>query len=332
MMKTKFLIALGILLLVVAFFSIYSLFYNEESGTPSALSDNPSQSQRVNLAMSADTESKRLAGLRTNEHNECVADILKAFESRDKELINAKILEWLQKDEALLLASLGSLDNLDQIFGYGLVMPYRLIAQHLYDKYGGEKTMEMTALLDRNSNNVYEIVAASLQAWGMDDLDGALGFLEDSPNFDNTWAATQLAYEQAHEGDPARVAEFFTDFDGDQELRSAMLTSVYENWVAAEPDDFARYINSLDDPTPASSAISSYALLVSHDDPHLAMDWLDSIYEPGTRQAARVSVASQMAISNSEDFQAWFEKQDFPDERTRQDFIESVQEFVKVES
>jgi len=263
-------------------------------------------------------------GIREHDINECVFDILQAFESKDKALISEKVRYWMEHDYELFMSSLEAFDNLDLVYGYEMEVPWAEISQFMYDKEGGEVAMDRIGLLSRTSNTINEITAGVLRVWGRDQLDGALNYLKENPNFDNGWAVSEIGRDQVLNNDPRAAIEKASMLAKDQERFAAIAETAYAVWVKERPEEFANYMNSVEDWSLAKRAVQTYAVTSSADDPQLALEWANAIPNDDLRDAAVTSVAIQMANQDPEAFQKYLSENSFESEHERAYFLGSV--------
>lgn len=295
----------------------------------SVKAESTTKSQTVEKS-ALDLERERLSrktGVPVSLMNACVMDILAAFEAKDKDLIEQKVLEWLAKDEKLLLASIEAFDNLDNIYGYGFRFPAEKAAEALYEKHGGENLMELMASLSRVSNTVGEMTGNSMEVWGRDDLEGALTFVGENKNFDNETALIYMAEDQAgsESGDPQQMAEFLTELPADDPRRDRALEMTYGAWMENRPEEFAQFVNTLEDQRPAGNAMNSYAVHAAQHDLDAAMEWVQAMPDEDNRKTALVSVAGEMAHQDPAKYDEWLASQTFASDVERERFIAGVE-------
>lgn len=284
---------------------------------PSSKIRSPLEEQKLALA--------RKTGISTSLMNPCVLDILSAYETKDAAAIEAAVLKWLEKDEDLLLNSIEAFDNLNNIYGYGVDFPVTKVSEQLYQKYGGERTIELLASLSRTSNTVQMLTIGTMRAWGGDRLPDALNFIKENEHFSSEAAVLYMAEDQASlaDGGTQEMAEFFTKFPDSDPRKARALESIYHSWVERDPDTFGDYLNTVDDLKPAASAIDSYSVYAAQHDLDAALEWMEMV--PGERQkTARVSVAAELALQDPERFETWLENQEFSTELEKERFLSGV--------
>ncbi len=319
--------------IIVGLIAILAIFFTSKKSTAKQTSSNDSKTQTKAALRSGDSDIDSIARktrIPKSQLNACVLDLLTAFESKDKDLIRKKVLEWLEKDEAMFLKSMESFDALDQVYGFGMVIPIDAVSDFLFEKHGGEQTLEKLALLNRHSFNVGEVTGSIVGMWGKKDLTQVFDYFKKNPNFDNLWAATELGRTQAEGGDPAKVIDYFSKFDDNPELKQAIINTTYETWVGANPEAFATHINSLADTSAASSAIQVYATSAAKEDPLAAIDWADSIKDESTRVSAKIYPFVELALNHGDKFQEQLSKQSFSNNEERDTFIQNIASAIEI--
>lgn len=323
----KLLLTLG---LVVAI-GLAWFFFGADAGSPS--DQQSAQAERgasLNLRSESDRDRQaamfaRKTGVDISLMNPLVMDILAAFETGDKDLIDAKILEWLEKDEALLLASIEAFDNLDNIYGYGMRFPCEKVAEKLYENHGGEGLMELMAGLSRISNTVGEMTGNSFEVWGRNDLKGALSFMQENQNFDNETALIYLAEDQAEDGDQSQVVKAFDKLEDGDPRKGRALEIAYGAWMEKNPDAFIEYANTLEDLAPAANALNSFAVHAAQHDIETALEWAKILPDEDNRKTALASVVGEMAHQDYDRYQTWLSEQTFANDTERERFVANIE-------
>ncbi|QBG46131.1 hypothetical protein EGM51_01395 [Verrucomicrobia bacterium S94] len=257
--------------------------------------------------------------------------MIAAFQMGDEALVNARMLELLEKDVSSALLTMAKLDGSFMIFETEL--PYTAVSDYLLDNYSPDEGMNLMGQLLFSSQSIREVGSCFFQDWAKRDPDGQLKWIADNPSFNSEYIFVDYLKQEMPGENAANIVTAMLNLPLDDARADFLIRESIQLMAVEQPMAASEILNQLpaDDPL-YFDAVGLLASSAARENGLLGMEWASSIPDPNMRLGAQISAGSSFLANDPDGFYAWFKNAEFEDApETRDEILKQMETAAELE-